>query len=392
MKRYFSYISLILASIVLSDEITLTTLTPFFTVDTEAPSTEWIYPSGGNEFDGGETIALEWNASDINLTDNPITIEFKAELGGQYEIIFYNLENSGSADFTLPDISTEYARFKVVASDQYGYQNFSESDYFTIIDDDGGDDGGGTFEQEITLTTLTNFFTVDTQTPEVTVTYPNGGETFNEGQMVNVSWSASDINLADNPVSISLSVGQGSNYETVAYSLENSGQYTATLPYTQTEYARFKVDVFDNFGYSNSDESDEYFTIGQTEDEEYLDSTLVITALTDFFTVDTEDPSTWSNIRIATKYPNLTKSFYAEKGVQVEAIKLNGSMELAPTLSMCRRIVDLVSTGKTLKENGLKEIEKIMDVQTKLIVNRSSYKTNTKEIESIIKTFNNIIQ
>ena len=163
---------------------------------------------------------------------------------------------------------------------------------------EGGGDGGGTFEQEITLTALTNFFTVDTQTPDVTVTSPDGGETFNEGQMVNVSWSASDINLADNPVSISLSVGQGGSYEAVAYSLENSGQYTATLPYTQTEYARFKVDVFDNFGYSNSDESDEYFTIGQTEDEEYLDSTLVITALTDFFTVDTEDPS------IMIIYPN----------------------------------------------------------------------------------------
>ena len=108
--------------------------------------------------------------------------------------------------------------------------------------------------------------------------------------------------------------------------------------------------------------------------------------------LEKEDPATWSNIRIATKYPNLAKGFYAGKGVQVEAIKLNGSMELAPTLSMCRRIVDLVSTGKTLKENGLKEIEKIMDVQTKLIVNRSSYKTNIKEIESIIEIFKNIVQ
>ena len=108
--------------------------------------------------------------------------------------------------------------------------------------------------------------------------------------------------------------------------------------------------------------------------------------------LEKEDPATWSNIRIATKYPNLAKNFYAEKGVQVEAIKLNGSLELAPSLSMCRRIVDLVSTGKTLKENGLKEIEKILDVQSKLIVNRSSYKTNTKEIESIIESFKNIIK
>ena len=108
--------------------------------------------------------------------------------------------------------------------------------------------------------------------------------------------------------------------------------------------------------------------------------------------LEKEDPSTWSNIRIATKYPNIAKSFYAEKGIQVEAIKLNGSMELAPTLSMCRRIVDLISTGKTLKENGLKEIEKIMDVQSKLIVNRSAYKTQTKEIESIIETLRSKIQ
>ena len=104
-----------------------------------------------------------------------------------------------------------------------------------------------------------------------------------------------------------------------------------------------------------------------------------------------EDPSTWSSIRIATKYPYLTKQFFANKGVQVEAIKLNGSMELAPSLNMCRRIVDLVSTGKTLKENGLKEVEKIIDVQSKLIVNRSAYKTQNKEIEKIINEIKNNI-
>ena len=107
--------------------------------------------------------------------------------------------------------------------------------------------------------------------------------------------------------------------------------------------------------------------------------------------IEKEDPSTWSNIRIATKYPNLTKKFYARKGVQVEAIKLNGSMELAPSLSMCRRIVDLVSTGKTLEENGLKEVEKILDVQSKLIINRSAYKTKTKMVESVIESIKKII-
>ena len=104
-----------------------------------------------------------------------------------------------------------------------------------------------------------------------------------------------------------------------------------------------------------------------------------------------EDPSTWSNIRIATKYTNLAKKFYASKGIQVEAIKLNGSMELAPSLSMCRRIVDLVSTGRTLEENGLKEIEKILDVQSKLIINRSAYKTKTKMVEFVIESIKKVI-
>jgi ATP phosphoribosyltransferase len=104
-----------------------------------------------------------------------------------------------------------------------------------------------------------------------------------------------------------------------------------------------------------------------------------------------EDPSTWSNIRVATKYPNLTKRFFANRGIQIEAIKLNGSMELAPSLSMCKRIVDLVSTGKTLKENGLKEVEKIIDVQSKLIINRSAFKTKTKEIEIILNQIKNLV-
>ena len=105
-----------------------------------------------------------------------------------------------------------------------------------------------------------------------------------------------------------------------------------------------------------------------------------------------DKPSSWSNIRIATKYPNLTKSFFSKKSVQVEAIKLNGSMELAPSLSMCQRIVDLVSSGKTLKANGLQEIEKIIDVQSKLIINRSAFKTKTKKIEFIIKEIANIVK
>lgn len=90
----------------------------------------------------------------------------------------------------------------------------------------------------------------------------------------------------------------------------------------------------------------------------------------------TDDPRAWSHVRVATKYPNLTRKHFAARGVQAECVKLNGAMEIAPALGLSSRIVDLVSSGKTLKENGLVEVEVIAEVSARLIVNRAAYKTN----------------
>lgn len=88
-----------------------------------------------------------------------------------------------------------------------------------------------------------------------------------------------------------------------------------------------------------------------------------------------DNPRQWSHIRVATKYPNLTRKHFAARGVQAECIKLNGAMEIAPSLGLARRIVDLVSSGSTLRANRLVEVEKIMDVSSRLIVNRTALKT-----------------
>jgi ATP phosphoribosyltransferase len=93
-----------------------------------------------------------------------------------------------------------------------------------------------------------------------------------------------------------------------------------------------------------------------------------------------DDPSRWSHIRVATKYPNITRAHFAARGVQAECIKLSGAMELAPTLGLCQRIVDLVSSGATLKANNLVEIEHIADVTSRLIVNRTALKTYPEEV------------
>ncbi len=103
--------------------------------------------------------------------------------------------------------------------------------------------------------------------------------------------------------------------------------------------------------------------------------------------VGSDDPSTWSSLRVATKYPALTKSHFAARGVQAECIKLNGAMELAPQLGLCRRIVDLVSTGRTLKANGLVEVEQIAAITSRLAVNRAAWKTRPDEIGHWIGKF-----
>ncbi|MDY0240854.1 MAG: ATP phosphoribosyltransferase [Rhodospirillaceae bacterium] len=101
----------------------------------------------------------------------------------------------------------------------------------------------------------------------------------------------------------------------------------------------------------------------------------------------TDDPSRWSHIRIATKYPAITTRHFSARGVQAECVKLNGAMELAPTLGLCRRIVDLVSSGSTLKANGLVEIEHIADISSRLVVNRTALKTRPEEMAGWIERF-----
>jgi ATP phosphoribosyltransferase len=94
-----------------------------------------------------------------------------------------------------------------------------------------------------------------------------------------------------------------------------------------------------------------------------------------------------SRIRVASKYPNVTRKHFAARGVQAEIVTLNGAMELAPGLGLSRLIVDLVQTGSTLKANGLVETDIIAHVSSRLIVNRVALKTRPEEIGAWIENF-----
>ncbi|MCL9999538.1 MAG: ATP phosphoribosyltransferase [Erythrobacter sp.] len=102
---------------------------------------------------------------------------------------------------------------------------------------------------------------------------------------------------------------------------------------------------------------------------------------------DTDDgAASISHLRVATKYPSLTRRHFAAAGVQAECVKLNGAMELAPSLGLARQIVDLVSTGTTLRENGLVETAVILEISARLIVNRTALKTD-RRVAALVDAF-----
>jgi len=98
------------------------------------------------------------------------------------------------------------------------------------------------------------------------------------------------------------------------------------------------------------------------------------------------NPGNASHLRVATKYPNLTSRWFERQGIQAECVKLNGAMELAPSLGLALRIVDLVSSGRTLADNGLVETDTIMPVSSRLIVNRAALKTDPR-VAALVERF-----
>jgi ATP phosphoribosyltransferase len=105
--------------------------------------------------------------------------------------------------------------------------------------------------------------------------------------------------------------------------------------------------------------------------------------------VDAKGTSSASHLRVASKYPSLTRRHYERQGIQAEVVKLNGAMELAPGLGLASRIVDLVSTGRTLKDNGLVETSVILQISARLIVNRAALKTDER-VAALVEAFRSV--
>ncbi len=110
--------------------------------------------------------------------------------------------------------------------------------------------------------------------------------------------------------------------------------------------------------------------------------------------IKNEDELDWSkpNLKIASKMVNITKRYFATKAVGVEIVKLYGSIELAPLVGLCDAIVDIVDTGATMKENGLKVAEDIMYSSVYLIANKNSYYAKKSEILALFEKINSVVE
>ena len=98
-----------------------------------------------------------------------------------------------------------------------------------------------------------------------------------------------------------------------------------------------------------------------------------------------DDPAKWSWVRVATKYPNLTRRYFSARGIQVEVVRLDGSIELAPLVGLAERIVDLVQSGETLRANGLVEVAEILPSTARLVVNRAAQKTAAPAVNRLLE-------
>ena len=105
-----------------------------------------------------------------------------------------------------------------------------------------------------------------------------------------------------------------------------------------------------------------------------------------------ERPLPRTRLKVATKYPEITRRFFLEQGRQVELIKLYGSMELAPVVGLADIIVDLVQTGNTLKANGLTPLETIMDISSRLIVNRAALKMKNNAVRALVERIETAVE
>ncbi|MBC8197472.1 MAG: T9SS type A sorting domain-containing protein [Candidatus Marinimicrobia bacterium] len=224
-------------------------------VDSKNPTINLSTPNGGESYNSGESIPIQWTADDDQFGLSPINIQQSIGIGTPYTTISEDIENSGNYNSTLPSIDEQFVRLKITATDAFGNHTSDYSDgYFTIGNPiiPGGGDSTLVFSQ------ISNITIVDSKNPEILLESPNGGELLPAGSETEATWSATDDTFLDTPITVLFSQAIGQSYEPLETPTENDGLESVLLPEIYTDNGRFKVTATDQFGNTSSDESDNY--------------------------------------------------------------------------------------------------------------------------------------
>ena len=283
------YILFLLFSIFFSEDVEIVILSSAFTIDTVNPEITILTPNHGDVFGANEQIIVTWNATDDSPTSQPMTLNVSAFLDNPYFELASNFANTGQIQLNVPEnLNTLFASIRLDIRDYYGNISFAYSNgYFTL-----GNPNLNNYnmnEENITIETQSNSFTIDTKAPIVNWIFPNESTSFDPMQGQVVRWDAYDDDLNNNSIELSFIDG-GQDYYLLADSLSNNGLNFITLPNIITTLGQFKVSATDNYGNTNYDLSDNYMFIG-TDNIEIEDESVAIEAISSPFIVDTKIPT-----------------------------------------------------------------------------------------------------
>ena len=229
------------------------------TIDTDYPQLQIIHPNGGEQFNNNENITVDWIAEDNSLYDQSISIYLSTDLDSSFNPLIEDISNTGEQSINLPYANTSVAKIQLSVIDFYGNETIDESDnYFQI----GTPDNNQTVNDSLLV--IDGYFeglVIDTVNPIIEIISPNGGEQYDDMDIITVEWNAEDDSFNENAIDIYLSNGLGEEFNLMEEDLPNSLMYDVQLPEDDPTFpfSMFKLVATDMFGNSAIDYGDNYF-------------------------------------------------------------------------------------------------------------------------------------
>tara|TARA_B110000467_G_C18334684_1_gene496435 strand:- start:102 stop:2561 length:2460 start_codon:yes stop_codon:yes gene_type:complete len=259
-------------------------VTGFYELDSKYPVLNILCPNGGEVYESGENISVNWNAIDETFTEEAISIYFSESLGNNFDILYGNISNSGSMAYNLPLINSAFARFKLSAIDSYGNQSIDIADNYIQVGTIEIYESDYSFEVVAYDTLfinndLSDIGILDSDYPDIEWLYPNGGEQFDNNETITAQWVAEDDSFGDEAISIFLAEELGGYFNTIAMNIPNTDSLEVELPDANSAFSRMKITAIDTFGNTSTDYGDGYFAIGDPFNDytvdEYEDMVIV---------------------------------------------------------------------------------------------------------------------